>query len=578
MTEFIPTEEQVTAKDLALENDYLKIEAIAGSGKTSSLVYIASHINKPSMYIAFNKAMAEEAKQKFPPHVECKTMHSLAYRHVGHKYVNKLNRPSGKYVNVAFTGNEIANYFRVKDYTIDDDNYVSKAYIGLIAKDTVSKFECSSDDKLTKDSVPNFHIKSLTKKHKNLNKTKFINVVLKVAKSLWKERIDRNSDVLCTHDTYLKLYQLSKPQIDNIEVLYLDEMQDSSDCFLDIVNNQNNTKRILVGDSRQAIYQWRGAIDAMKKVKCKSTQLSKSFRYGDEVAKVARNILDNEIEITGNENLNTKAGSNVVNFNEKHTYIFRTNTALIFKAVDLISAGESVNVNIDVRDFVNTIKSAEALYSGDLKNVKHEDIVPYKTWGEFSEDARTIVEFNRVKQMVEDGDSAEIINTLHKHKNSKDALITLTTAHRSKGLEYKQVVLYDDFPSIYNSKGEYIGLRYEEQNLLYVAATRALKALQVNETIKEIMDKCNNKIGVNVSMITDDINVVKNRLKHTKAEHAMDTVNAAIDEYFDVEMLNEDRDENYYSGISEYDYQNECYSERSVDEELSKEETYFRLI
>lgn len=498
---FVPTEEQEYCRKLAKEENAIKIEAIAGSGKTSVLFYISEDLKVPSMYVAFNKNMADEASEKFSSHVECKTMHSLAYRYVGHSYQHKLSRPVGKYRNVAGTGREIAMYFKIPDFDLPHDQgvrkYVSKFYIGQIIKDTVSKFESSADGSLSGKHIPSHHAKDLKDRFgKHLDMGKFNKLLLRFADRLWDERTDKFSEVLCTHDTYLKLYQLSKPTIPEIEVLYCDEQQDSSDCFLDIIFNQGKVKRILVGDSRQAIYAWRGAVNAMKKVNYKKAKLSKSFRYGERIAKVASAVLRNKVIIQGLETLDTKVGDDAVDFDKPYTILFRTNTNLVFKAIDLISSGESVSINIDVKDFVEMVRSAEALYEGSMNKVKHEAIVPYTSWTEFTEEAEYTREFKRILRIVEDGDTDKVVSTLHNHRNSKSAKVTLTTSHKAKGLEFSQVVLSDCFPSIYNSKGEYVGLREEEENLLYVAVTRAVEALQLNSTTKEILEYYNLKRGL----------------------------------------------------------------------------------
>lgn len=79
------TEEQTNAINTILDPDcsLLKISAVAGSGKTHTLVGIAEKL-KPNraLYIAFNKAIALEAKLKFPHYVDCRTIHSLAYMYI----------------------------------------------------------------------------------------------------------------------------------------------------------------------------------------------------------------------------------------------------------------------------------------------------------------------------------------------------------------------------------------------------------------------------------------------------------------------------------------------------------------
>jgi len=52
------TAEQARAIDLALTRDNLKIEAAAGSGKTSTLVGIAEALSGKGLYLAFNRAIA----------------------------------------------------------------------------------------------------------------------------------------------------------------------------------------------------------------------------------------------------------------------------------------------------------------------------------------------------------------------------------------------------------------------------------------------------------------------------------------------------------------------------------------
>ncbi len=127
------------------------------------------------------------------------------------------------------------------------------------------------------------------------------------------------------------------------------------------------------------------------------------------------------------------------------------------------------------------------------KKVKHPEIIPYESWDDIKEDMKDNRELGRLVKLVESGDCYDVIDTLQNHKNTKSAKITLTTAHKSKGLEYDQVVLANDFPSNYNKEGEYVGLSEEERNLLYVASTRAIKKLEYNKTVEECLEIYNTK-------------------------------------------------------------------------------------
>jgi superfamily I DNA/RNA helicase len=495
---FAPTAEQVAAKDLVLANNTSAIHAVSGSGKTSEFVYISTFLKEPSLYMTFNVTMAKEAAAKFGDHVTCMTTHSLAYLNVGKSYQHKLTRPHGRYVNVALTPAEVARYYRLPGFPIQDAEDISSNMLGLIIKDTVSGFEVGDAFSITAETIPYAHIKSLKSKYPlGFDLHKFNKVVVKYANLLWEERIDKFSEVCCTHNTYLKLYQLSEPDLSTLyKVIYLDEAQDLNPVTRSIIlMQQDKCKLIFTGDRFQQIYSWNGSVNAIQSLKCPKISLSKSFRFGPRVAQLAQFILKGEAKVVGFEKMDTDVGLSVVDLNKPYTMIFRTNMALIFAAAKLIKKGESVNVNIDMKDFVALLKSTTALYSGDMKQVKHQDIIPYSNWEELLEESKGGGELNRLVKIVSGGDAESTIALLHSHANEKSALISMTTAHKSKGLEFEQVVLANDFPSNYNKNGTFIGLREEDTNLLYVAATRAMGALDINKTCQEFYDINGCKFG-----------------------------------------------------------------------------------
>ncbi|HDT1688098.1 TPA: ATP-binding domain-containing protein, partial [Proteus mirabilis] len=77
--------------------------------------------------------------------------------------------------------------------------------------------------------------------------------------------------------------------------------------------------------------------------------------------------------------------------------------------------------------------------------------------------------------------------------NYNDADLTLVTAHSSKGLEWEYIEIDDDYVSLVEyiektpkQKQNLIFIN-DELNLLYVAVTRATKALSVSMVIMEII-------------------------------------------------------------------------------------------
>src|SRR5690242_792927 len=85
-----PTEEQLAARDVFAAGRDLALVAGAGTGKTSTLVLMGTATRGRGLYIAFNKAIAEDAGRRFGPNVRCGTAHSLAFRAVGRRYRDRL--------------------------------------------------------------------------------------------------------------------------------------------------------------------------------------------------------------------------------------------------------------------------------------------------------------------------------------------------------------------------------------------------------------------------------------------------------------------------------------------------------
>lgn len=542
MSKLIPTGEQVACVDKIGRTQRLKINAGAGCSKTTTLSMVANATEAKSLYLAFNKAMVEEAKHKFPAWVTVKTTHGLAYSVYGKELQHKLKRPVGRYVNVCGTGSEIARHFSIRGIELPSGKWITASGLGVAVKETVNRFEYSADKKLSRKHVSYSAVGNLIN-DATFNRAEYEALVVSYAEILWKQRIDPRSPVLAMHDTYLKLYQLSEPDLSMYDVVYLDEAQDTNDCVLDIIYKLKR-KVVLVGDPYQQIYGWRGSVNAMAKMDCEETTLSTSFRFGQAVADVANLILNcNEpasLTLKGWEKLESQIHKYLPEDVTTHARLYRTNAALIADGVAFIAEGKSVAMEIDVRDFVKTLESALALFEGRKSDVKHENIVPFAEWSDLTAEAQFVGgELARIAAMVGKGEAYRVMQVLADYKKPVNPDIILTTAHKSKGREFDVVVLADDFPSCWNNDGEWVGLTEMERNLLYVAATRAKLLLVINGTVQEIMErKRHSSSGLQLNIkslqcIRDEVDLFA---------FAQDSHNAIVkvmadDEYFD-EQLN----------------------------------------
>ncbi|AHX01108.1 hypothetical protein M316_0043 [Nitrincola phage 1M3-16] len=85
-------------------------------------------------------------------------------------------------------------------------------------------------------------------------------------------------------------------------------------------------------------------------------------------------------------------------------------------------------------------------------------------------------------KIVMDGSVKDFVDSLENLSNSPTGVdILLTTAHKSKGREWSQVILADDFAIPESITWE--DMPPQEVNLFYVATTRAIDVLQMPSKI-----------------------------------------------------------------------------------------------
>jgi DNA helicase II / ATP-dependent DNA helicase PcrA len=76
-----PTEEQAAIVEAWHGcDDNLLINALAGSGKTSTLEMLLDTIDGPALYLAFNKSIVKEAEERVPSTCKVQTLNSLGHR------------------------------------------------------------------------------------------------------------------------------------------------------------------------------------------------------------------------------------------------------------------------------------------------------------------------------------------------------------------------------------------------------------------------------------------------------------------------------------------------------------------
>jgi superfamily I DNA/RNA helicase len=278
-----PVVEQQRAVELFLSGGNLRIDAYAGTGKTTTLRLLAAQKRSRALYLAFNRAIAAEAQQRFPEHVKCATTHSVAFRGVR----RQLGYPEWKLLD-SLTPNLILEAFRLPAMISFHSGVVleQRSYAAIL-RDSLGRFLQSSDESPSAVHVPRYGVLE------TLGPEQFASFAMQVTEHLeylWTAMLDRERGLPLGHDGYLKLWALSQPRI-QADYVMVDEAQDLNPVLLDVLN-RSACQIVYVGDPYQQIYEWRGAVNAMEQARTSHRcLLSQSFRFGPEIAAAATIVL-----------------------------------------------------------------------------------------------------------------------------------------------------------------------------------------------------------------------------------------------------------------------------------------------
>jgi F-box protein, helicase, 18 len=495
-----PTQQQIDILEAVKQYKSIKINAFAGTGKTSTLQLIANEYKtKKILYLAFNSSIKNEAMGRFGNNTSVKTTHGLAF--------------GGIKKNTNIDLSNIVNY-----RAIDISKEFGVTYNQAVGALKIFENFCnSSKEEIGKEDI----------EHKTAQ-TMFNNMLINKLKP--------------THGFYLKYYHLliSTQQIQQFtyDIILLDEAQDTNDVTLGIFESLQAKTKIYVGDEHQQIYSFRGSKNALDRIKTdKKLYLSCSFRFNDTIASFANTLLKNfKNEKVKIDTIIDNNRDDTINTNG---FISRTNATLIATIAKRIETRKPFVTVRDPNEIFNlTIEVYHLLYNDKTKIKRNrflkdfddeDDILEYinevedyelksalKVAKEYKE---KIFEFKDISDKFYIAWQNRANNGFQRRENE---ILFLTTAHTAKGLEWDRVTVADDFTDFadlivdfscdslkeFQDEQNYLPNQelLDEFNLFYVAITRAKKQIvKDSENFHYLMAK-------NIDKLID------NRIKDTKQD------------------------------------------------------------
>jgi superfamily I DNA/RNA helicase len=497
---YAPTSEQQQAIDLFNTGQNVVIIALAGTGKTSTLRFLAQQDPaRRGLYLSFNKAIAQDAKAKFHGlNVDCRTAHSLAYSGFGAPRAARLKQrmsPTEHARTVGMSRLDIKGYNMV--------HKIAAPTAMKVVLDTIRRFCQTADTDILPAHVTvpgrlNFTLndaalratsgdadeRAAAVQTEQAAEAEFIDEIVRWAKVLWADISDLNGQLPVDHSHYLKLWALSNPKLPYSYILY-DEAQDSDPATTGVVLGQEHSQIVAVGDSHQAIYAWRGSINSLDFFGGEHVYLTQSFRFGEAVAEfanVALRQLDAKKMVRGTPGLRSSVHYDKHSYREPNAILCRTNGGAMVEILYWLGRDRKVGIAGEKKAQELRAIAQAALDLQEKHWTTHPDFKEFKRWEDVlesvsDEDNGDAGLSSMVNVIVRTG-AENIIAAIDTCVPVDEADVVISTVHVAKGLEWRHVRISADFrPPKLDDAGEVIPLGSEEMMILYVAITRAKRHL-----------------------------------------------------------------------------------------------------
>jgi DNA helicase II / ATP-dependent DNA helicase PcrA len=463
------------------------IEAVAGSGKTTTIVEALKRVRGSSLFLAFNKAIATELGNRG---VNARTFHSMCYSVVSR-----------------YLGGRKANEYKLKDIIdrvvksgelAQPQLYAAfmKRMVGL-AKNSGIGAGLLDDTEQNWVAIAEHHDVELESEDADFGKA--------IELSRWLLKLSNAAQDFDFDDMlYLTVkHGLVLPKFDFV---FVDEAQDTNQIQSAILQKVMHTgsRLVAVGDPAQAIYGFRGADSmAMQNIaqtfNCIKLPLTVSYRCPRAVVEYAHQWVDH-IEAAPNApegDVNQWGAWSLKDLRPNDFVVSRTTKPIISLAYALLRAqipayvmGREIGAGLKSLIDKMKAKGIERLYQ---KLADYEAREIEKATVKKNAEAKIAAIQDKVETIFflinALGENERTIPKLHElidklfDDRARANAVRLSTIHKAKGLESDRVLWLNYTWHAQWARQEW--QKQQERNLCYVATTRAVKELVLFE-LKEL--------------------------------------------------------------------------------------------
>lgn len=274
MTDFSPTDEQIAIQDAAKAGGNLFIPAYAGCSKTTSLALAGKQIQAPGLALAFNVRIKKELEPRFAQNWAVKTLNGLGHgvwqRHIGRKVeiderkLGKLVSAAGRQRKIDLTSEQWDQVRRLVTLAMSE----GLAAEGGLVPDTAEQWESMAADLwVVEDDRP---------------------LVCDLAQDVLAQSVEMAKQGIISFDDQIYCPTILAPPgtWPRYPVVMVDESQDLNRLnlkMLELCSGRADGRLIAVGDSKQSIYGFRGAMsnsmERVRSIKPQWTQLPLTMTF-----------------------------------------------------------------------------------------------------------------------------------------------------------------------------------------------------------------------------------------------------------------------------------------------------------
>lgn len=453
------SEQQHILHLLSSTKSNLLINALAGTGKTSTLELIQNAAPPPVLCVAFNRRIADEMTKRFRSTTTVRTFNSLGHRIWASACASRLTVDPKKCQDLL--RNAIASLPKSTRSEAYDIFWETVSAIGL-AKSlgyVPERYFPNARRLCTRETLLNHFEEDLGPLGQDL----LDEVLVASIKAAYAGNVDYNDQVYMP-----ALFGGTYPRF---PLVLIDEAQDLSPVNHEMLRHLRHSRIVAVGDPNQSIYGFRGAVQSgMASIKAEfemiEADLSVSFRCPSNIVQAVHWRVPGMKWIKEGGRAASLRNPSLNSFVDGSAIICRNNAPLFALALRLLSVSRGVSVSgSDIGPRIIGIMKklgSETLAQPEVLNAI-EDWLAEKLARE-SKTANDIADCMVV--------FANFGTTLGQAIGYADYLfqqsgtITLLTGHKAKGLEW---------PTVYHLDPFLLGDSEQELNLRYVIQTRAME-------------------------------------------------------------------------------------------------------